>query len=103
MRTTSEMAQQRIPDVVLKLQQMAKPSFVNGHWRRGVLSARRLADVRKSLVTEGIYWPPKPLRNRGTDKPFKLNKHERTREERYGLIIIVFQNYIDIKSCGFLD
>lgn len=77
------MAQQRIPDIVLKVQQMAKPSFINGRWRRGVLSARRMADVRKSLVAEGIYWPPKPLRDRGADKPLKLNKHERTRVERY--------------------
>ena len=95
------MAQQRIPDIVLKLQQMAKPSSVNGHWRRGVLSARRLADVRKSLVAEGIYWPPKPLRNRGIDKPFKLNKHERTRAERYGVNITVCRTNIKAKSFGF--
>ena len=81
------MAQQKIPAVVMKLQQMAKPSFVNGRWRRGVLSARRMADVRKSLVAEGIYCPPKPLRDRGADKPLKLNKHERTRAERYTNII----------------
>ena len=97
------MAQQRIPDIVLKLQQMAKPSFVNGHWRRGVLSARRLADVRKSLVAEGIYWPPKPLRNRGIDKPFKLNKHERTRAERYEVNITVCRTNIEAKSFGLLE
>lgn len=74
---------QKIPELVLKLQQMAKPSFVNGYWRKGTLSARKLADIRKSLVAEGVYWPQKLLRNRGSDKPFKLTKHERTRAERY--------------------
>ena len=76
------MSQQKIPEVVLKLQQMAKPTFVNGYWRKGAISARRLAHIRRSLVVEGIHWPAKPLRDRGGDKPFKLNKHERTRAER---------------------
>ena len=76
------MAQQKIPGVVLKLQQMAKPSFVKGRWRKGEISARKLADIRRMLVMQGVEWPAKPLRDRGADKPLKLNKHERGRDER---------------------
>ena len=70
-----------IPEIVLKLQQLAKPTFVNGRWRKPI-SARKLAGLRKAMITSGIYWPPKPLRDRSADKPFKLIKHERTRDER---------------------
>lgn len=76
------MAQSKLPEVVLKLQQLAKPTFVNRRWRKPALSARRLADTRKSLVAKGVYWPPKPLTDRGNDKPFKLIKHEREKEKR---------------------
>ena len=76
------MAQSKIPELVLKLQQLAKPTFVNRRWRKPAISARRLADMRKSLVAEGVYWPPKPMADRGGDKPFKLIKHERDREKR---------------------
>lgn len=34
------------------------------------------------MVATGVYWPPKPLRDRSEDKPLKLIKHERTRHER---------------------
>ncbi len=78
----SSMAQSKMPDVVLKLQQLAKPTFVNKRWRKPILSARRLADTRKSLVAEGVHWPPKPFLDRGGDKPFKLIKHEREKEKR---------------------
>ena len=82
------MAQRKISDVVLKIQQLTKPSFVNGYWRKGAISGRDLADIRKLLVAEGINWPEKPLRDRGGDKPFKLNKHERRRPERYECILL---------------
>ena len=76
------MAQQKLPGVVAKLQQLAKPSFVNGRWRKGEMSARKLAEIRRMLVVQGVDWPAKPLRDRGADKPLKLNKHERSRDER---------------------
>ena len=76
------MAQSKLPDVVLKSQKLAKPTFVNGRWRKPALSGRRLAEVRKSLLAKDVYWPPKPLNDRGGDKPFKLIKHERERGER---------------------
>ncbi len=82
----TSMAQPKIPELVLKLQQLAKPTFVNSRWRKPAISARRLADMRKSLVAEGVYWPPKPMADRGGDKPFKLIKHERDREKRYRAI-----------------
>lgn len=78
----SSMAQSKLPEVVLKLKQLAKPTFVNRRWRKPALSARKVAEARKSLVAEGVYWPPGPFRDRGKDKPFKLIKHEREREER---------------------
>ena len=73
---------QKVPDIVLKLQQLSKPTFVNQRWRKAAISARKLAGIRKAMVATGVYWPPKPLRDRSTDKPFKLIKHERTRQER---------------------
>ena len=76
------MAERKIPELVLKLQQLAKPTFVNKRWRKAAISARQLAGIRKALVISGVYWPPKPLRDRSKDKPFKLIKHERTRKER---------------------
>ena len=72
----------RIPDIVLKLQQLAKPTFVDGRWRKPKISARKLAMLRKSLVMDGILWPPRPLRDRRADKPLKLRKWERQKEER---------------------
>lgn len=73
---------QKVPDIVLKLQILAKPTFVNGKWRKAAISGRKLAGIRKAMVSSGVYWPPKPLRDRSEDKPFKLIKHERTRQER---------------------
>ena len=77
----SSMAQ-KVPDIVLKLQHLAKPTFVNERWRKAAISGRHLARIRKAMVASGVYWPPKPLRDRSADKPFKLIKHERTRKER---------------------
>ena len=73
----------QIPEIVLKLQQLAKPTFVNNRWRKAAISGRKIAGMRKALVARGVYWPPKPLRDRSTDKPLKLIKHERTRAERF--------------------
>lgn len=74
---------EKLPEIVLKLQQLAKPTFVNQRWRKAAISGRQLAAIRKSLVVSGVYWPPKPLADRSKDKPLKLIKHERTRQERY--------------------
>ena len=73
---------QKLSDTVLKLLQLAKPSFVNGYWRKPAVSARELAMMRKYLISQGEQWPEKKLRNRGGDKPFKLSKRERGREAR---------------------
>lgn len=73
---------EKLPEIVQKLQQLAKPIFVNNRWRKAAISGRKLANIRKALVAQGVYWPPKPLRDRSKDKPFKLIKHERTRQER---------------------
>lgn len=78
----TSMAQKEIPEIVLRLKELAKPTFVNQRWRKPVINARKLNGIRKSLVASGVYWPPKPLRDRSKDKPLKLIKHERTREER---------------------
>jgi hypothetical protein len=74
---------QKVSEIVLKLQYLAKPTFVNGRWRKAAISGRKLAGIRKAMVANGVYWPPKPLRDRSGDKPLKLTKHERTRQERY--------------------
>ena len=76
------MAGKQVVDVVSKVQQLAKPKYVNGRWRRPVISGRKLAVMRRSLVMEGNDWPAKPLRDRGGDKPFKLTRREREKEER---------------------
>lgn len=79
----------RVPDLVLKLQQLARPTFVEGRWRKSKISPRKLATIRKSLVAEGVWWPPRPLRNRGADKPLKLKKWERQKEERQALTLLL--------------
>lgn len=79
----------RVPDLVLKLQQLARPTFVEGRWRKPKISPRKLATIRKSLVAEGVWWPPRPLRDRGADKPLKLKKWERQKEERQALTLLL--------------
>ena len=76
------MAQKNLSDAVLKLLQLGRPTFVNGRWRKPVINGREMADIRKYMIAQGEVWPEKPLRNRGGDKPFKLSKWERGREER---------------------
>ncbi len=73
---------QKIPEIVLKLQQLAKPRYVNERWRSPAISARKLAAIRRNLVVSGVHWPPKPLRDRSKDMELKLPKHKRVREER---------------------
>ena len=77
---------QKAPDAVQRLLQLAKPTFVNGRWRKPAISARKLADIRKGMVVEGVDWDPKPLRDRGADKPLKLTKWERERDKRYSTV-----------------
>lgn len=81
---------QKVPDIVLKLQHLAKPTFMNGRWRKAAIGGRKLAGIRKAMVASGVYWPPKDLRDRSQDKPLKLIKHERNREERCAIILAVF-------------
>lgn len=91
---------QKVPDIVLKLQHLAKPTFVNQRWRKAAISGRKLAGIRKVMVATGVYWPPKPLRDRSGDKPFKLIKHERNRQERcrqrekHCTVCMLLQNYV---------
>lgn len=74
---------QKLSDTVLKLLELARPSFVNGRWRKPAVSGRELAMMKKHLVAQGEHWPEKKLRNRGGDKPLKLSKWERGREARW--------------------
>lgn len=76
------MAGKQVADVVSKLQHLAKPRYVNGVWKKPIISGRKVATIRRSLVVEGVDWPARPLRDRGGDKPFKLSRKEREREER---------------------
>ena len=73
----SVMSQQRLSETALKLLELAKPKYIKGRWRKPLISNRELAVSRKALVLQGEYWPPKPLVNRGADKPFKLHAWER--------------------------
>ena len=79
------MAQRNLSDAVLRLLELGKPTFVNGRWRKPVVSRREMNDIKKYMVNQGEAWPEKKLRDRGGDKPFKLTKWERGREERYTL------------------
>ncbi|XP_003384390.1 PREDICTED: uncharacterized protein LOC100640785 [Amphimedon queenslandica] len=65
-----------------KLLDLRKPKYINGRWRKPVVSARDLAEARKSLIAMGEEVPSKPLRDRGNDRPFKLSKWERNKESR---------------------
>lgn len=69
--------------VYSKILELGKPTFVNGRWRKPVLSRRKLAEVRRTLLFNGENIPAKPLCNRGIDKPLKLSKWERNKEARY--------------------
>ena len=69
--------------VYSKIVELCKPTFVNGRWRKPVLSRRKLAEVRHILLSNGENIPAKPLHNRGNDKPLKLSKWERNKEARY--------------------
>ena len=68
-----------VAEIVTKVQQLVRPRYVNGVWKRPLVSGRELASIRRALGGE---WPPRPLRDRGGDKPFKLSRHEREREGR---------------------
>ena len=76
------MSAKGVSDAVAKLLALGKPYFVNGRWRKPVISRREMNDIRKYMISKGEVWPEKPFRNRGGDKPFKLTKWERGREER---------------------
>lgn len=73
----------KLAETVQRLVQLSKPVFVNGRWRKPVISGRDLAMAKKYVQAEGGQWPEKKLRNRGGDKPFKLSKWERGREARW--------------------
>ena len=73
----------KVPGLVSKVQHLAKPRYVNGVWKKPIISGRKMAVIRRSLVVEeGVDWPARPLRDRGGDKPFKLTRKERERAER---------------------
>lgn len=76
------MATKQVAGLVCKVQQLAKPRYINGVWKKPIISGRKLASIRRSLVVEGVDWPTRPLRDRGGDKPFKLSRKEREREQR---------------------
>ena len=66
----------------MRILEHTKPTYTGHSWRSPRLSGRKLAEVRKTMIANGYYWPEKPLRDRGTCTPPKLHKHERTKEER---------------------
>ena len=72
-----------ISETFSKLLDLRKPKYINGRWRKPLVSARDMAEARKALTAMGEHVPPKPLRDRGNDRPFKLSKWERNRESRY--------------------
>lgn len=66
-----------------KLMEMNKPRYINGRWRKPVVSRKKLADTLNALRSatgEPLFL--KPLRDRGNDHPFKLTKWERNKESR---------------------
>lgn len=69
-------------ELVTRVQQLARPRYVDGVWKKPLVSGRELAAARRALVAQGVDWPARPLRDRGADKPFKLSRKEREREER---------------------
>lgn len=71
-----------LADIVRNVQQLAKPRYVNGVWKKPIVSGRQKASIRRALEAQGVEWPAKPLRDRGGDKPLKLSRKEREREER---------------------
>ena len=75
------MAGRTAAELVSRVQQLARPRYVNGVWKKPLVSGRELAAAHRMLA-EGVDWPARPLRDRGADKPFKLSRKEREREGR---------------------
>lgn len=75
-------ANKGLSETVLKLLKLGEPRFVNGKWRKPMVSRREMNDIRKYMVGQGEVWPPKKLIDRGADKPYKLTKYERGIDER---------------------
>ena len=77
------MAKKGMSEAVVRLLEFGKPNFVNGRWRKPLASRRQMNDMKKYMIKQrGEEWPEKKLRDIGADKPFKLTKRERGREER---------------------
>jgi hypothetical protein len=51
---------ERLAAVREKVLQLSRPRFVNGTWRRPILSGRKLAKIRKTVILSGRMWPELP-------------------------------------------
>ncbi len=72
----------------------AKPKFVNGSWRKPIVTGRKLATARSSALENGMTWPPDveqaARRAARVPRPNKGRKADREKEARYVGFLIDF-------------
>ncbi|KAL6059474.1 hypothetical protein QOT17_014187 [Balamuthia mandrillaris] len=67
----------------LTVAQAARPIFVNGKWRKPMISGRHLAELRKCYLAQGLEWEEPEKNYKATwrmhrpNKPNKLHKRQR--------------------------
>jgi|SaaInlStandDraft_6_1057023.scaffolds.fasta_scaffold08888_3 hypothetical protein len=69
---------------VAQILALARPTLVNGIWRKPALSGRKLNQLKKVVLAEGGEWPSELEKARGTvvRRPPKGHKHERQAPEK---------------------
>ncbi len=72
----------RVSAPVARILENSKAKLVNGKLIKPKYNARKLARLRKQYISEGYYWPEKPMRDRTLDKAPAGTKREKEREER---------------------
>eukprot|EP00794_Sanderia_malayensis_P020546 gene20546-22567_t len=77
---------------VARILENSRPKIVNGVFFKPRYNGRQLAKLRKQYISEGYYWPEKPMRDRTLDRTPAGTKREREREERKMRIAEAMEN-----------
>lgn len=71
---------------VAEILRNSKGRLIDGKWHKPLYNARGLAALRNEYIAKGIYWPEKPMRDRGLDRTPKGHKRAIRKEERLARI-----------------
>ena len=72
----------RVSAPVARILENSKARVVDGVLIKPKYNARKFAMLRKRYISEGYYWPEKPMRDRTLDKAPTGTLREKRREER---------------------